>query len=96
METASAEYRHQDNREHIQRMFQNLHTVVPVVIGTIEAGISEITNDTAQKSQKRLKTGEESMTTTMNTENSATTLEKEPEHKTKSISSNYNPAKKKL
>ena len=59
-----------------------------------EAGISDITNDTTEKSQKQLKIGEDSITTTMNIDNSATSLEKETQTNTKSILSNYNPVKK--
>ena len=37
--------RDQEKQENMQCMFQNLHTIIPVVMGTTEIGVSEITPD---------------------------------------------------
>ena len=78
----------------MQRIFQNLQTLIPVVVGTTEATVSAITDNTHEhNSRKQPKTREALTMTTLNNENNTTSLEIEQMPNAESIADNYNSGK---
>lgn len=78
----------------MQRIFQNLQTLAPVVVGTTKATVSAITDHTHEhNSRKRPKTREDSAMMILYMKKSTASSEPESIPNTKSISDNYNQVK---